>query len=93
MKPLIFVLCFLAAVTRLSAQTSAWQPSPGHTLDDFFNLTAIRVDWKSSEQVWRAAGRAFQSYVNRRNRKKEELPRRVLADFLLALTLPCIAVV
>ena len=52
-------------------------------LDDFFNLTAIRVDWESSEQVWRAAGRAFQSYVNRRNRKKEELPRRILADFFI----------
>jgi len=52
-------------------------------LDEFFNLTAIRVDWESSEQVWRAAGRAFQSYVNRRNRKKEELPRRILADFFI----------
>jgi acetyl esterase/lipase len=31
MKTFVFALCFLAAVTRLSAQTAAWQPSPGHT--------------------------------------------------------------
>lgn len=52
-------------------------------LDEFFDVTAIHVDWESSEQVWRAAGRAFQSYVNRRNRKKKELPRRILADFFI----------
>jgi predicted nucleic acid-binding protein len=52
-------------------------------LDEFFEVTAIRVDWESSERVWRAAGRAFQSYVKRRNRKKEELPRRILANFFI----------
>ncbi len=52
-------------------------------LDDFFDVTAVRVDWESSEQVWRTAGNAFQSYVQRRNRKKEELPRRILADFFI----------
>jgi acetyl esterase/lipase len=31
MKPLIFVLSVLFAFTGLSAQTPAWQPSPGHT--------------------------------------------------------------
>jgi hypothetical protein len=59
---------------------------PGRTetmLDEFFDVTAIRVDWESSEQLWRMAGQAFQSYVARRNRKKQELPRRILADFLI----------
>jgi acetyl esterase/lipase len=31
MKPFIFALCVVFAFCRLSAQTPAWQPSPGHT--------------------------------------------------------------
>jgi acetyl esterase/lipase len=31
MKPSIFALCVVFAFGRLSAQTPAWQPSPGHT--------------------------------------------------------------
>jgi acetyl esterase/lipase len=31
MKPLIFALCVVLAFGRLSAQTLAWQASPGHT--------------------------------------------------------------
>jgi acetyl esterase/lipase len=31
MKPLIFALCAVIAFGGLSAQTPAWQPSPGHT--------------------------------------------------------------
>ncbi len=59
---------------------------PGCTekmLDEFFGATGIRVEWESSEQIWRTAGRAFQSYVGRRSTKKTELPRRILADFLI----------
>lgn len=59
---------------------------PGRTermLDEFINATAIHVDWEAREGVWRAAGKAFQSYVDRRNRKKEDLPRRILADFFI----------
>ena len=59
---------------------------PGRTenmLDEFLDVTAIRIDWESSEQMWRLAGQTFQSYVARRNRKKAELPRRILADFLI----------
>lgn len=59
---------------------------PGRTenmLDEFFNATAIRIDWETSEQVWRMAGRAFQRYVERRKRSREDLPRRILADFLI----------
>lgn len=52
-------------------------------LDEFFKVTSIRIDWEANERVWRMAGRAFQSYVQRRNRKKEELPRRILADFFI----------
>ena len=59
---------------------------PGRTekmLDEFFHATAIRVDWEAGEQIWRVVGRAFQSYVERRKRGKEELPRRILADFFI----------
>jgi predicted nucleic acid-binding protein len=59
---------------------------PGRTekmLDEFFHATAIRVDWEAGEQIWRVAGRAFQSYVERRKRSKEELPRPILADFFI----------
>ena len=31
MKPLIFALSVVFAFAGLSAQTPAWQPSPGHT--------------------------------------------------------------
>jgi acetyl esterase/lipase len=31
MKPLLFVLCVLSPCGGVSAQTPAWQPSPGHT--------------------------------------------------------------
>ena len=31
MKPLLFALCVCVCVWRSSAQTPAWQPSPGHT--------------------------------------------------------------
>ena len=31
MKPLIFALCVVFAFGGVSAQTTGWQPSPGHT--------------------------------------------------------------
>lgn len=59
---------------------------PGRTegmLDGFFEATRIHVDWEARETIWRAAGKAFQTYVGRRNRKRDELPRRILADFFI----------
>ena len=52
-------------------------------LHEFFHATAIRVDWEAGEQIWGVASRAIQSYVERRKRSKEELPRRILADFFM----------
>ena len=43
-------------------------------LDQFLSVTGIRVDWQSSEEIWRVAGRAFQGYASRRNARKTELP-------------------
>ena len=35
------------------------------------------------EAIWRAAGRAFQSYVGRRRKQRDSGSRRILADFLI----------
>jgi predicted nucleic acid-binding protein len=59
---------------------------PGRTeamLDQFLSITGIRVDWQSSEEIWRVAGRAFQGYASQRDAKRTELPRRIPADFLI----------
>jgi predicted nucleic acid-binding protein len=52
-------------------------------VDQFLEHTGIAVDWATDESIWRVAGRAFQSYANRRRRQKLGGPRRVLADFLI----------
>ena len=52
-------------------------------LDSFFKDTAITVDWNLDETVWRAAGRAFQSYAARRKKQRASGPRRILAEFLI----------
>jgi predicted nucleic acid-binding protein len=59
---------------------------PGRTedmLDEFVATTGILVDWESREKIWRMAGKAFQGYADRRKRKQEDLPRRILADFFI----------
>ena len=61
--------------------------APGRTeefLDRFCEETRIGVEWELSEQVWRAAGLAFQGYAARRKKQKGTEPRRILADFLIA---------
>lgn len=52
-------------------------------LDEFFTIGGIEIDWRFDETVWRAAGFAFQSYVERRLAATGQLPRRILADFLI----------
>jgi len=60
--------------------------APGRSeafLETFFRETGIRIDWQLGEVVWRAAGRAFQTYAARRRKQGESGPRRILADFLI----------
>jgi predicted nucleic acid-binding protein len=60
--------------------------APGRTetfLDLFLAETSIVVDWDLDESVWRAAGRAFQSYAERRRKQRDVGVRRILADFLI----------
>ena len=52
-------------------------------LDQFLKDTGSAVDWSTDESIWRVAGKAFQKYANRRQRKKAGSPRRILADFLI----------
>jgi len=60
--------------------------APGRTesfVAAFFEETGIAIDWELSESVWRSAGRAFQSYAERRRKQRDKGARRILADFLI----------
>src|SRR2546421_12563166 len=52
-------------------------------LDQFLTDTGIAVDWTTDESIWRAAGKPFQRYANRRRKQKSDGPRRTLPDFLI----------
>ncbi|HXP87794.1 MAG TPA: PIN domain-containing protein [Bryobacteraceae bacterium] len=52
-------------------------------VDSFLRDTGIVVEWHVQERIWRAAGRAFQSYAHRRRRDGGSYPRRILADFVI----------
>jgi hypothetical protein len=52
-------------------------------LNSFLDETGIAIDWNLHEAVWRAAGRAFQSYAERRRKLRDSGPRRILAGFLI----------
>lgn len=60
--------------------------APGRSepfLNKFCSETGIVVEFDLSEQIWRAAGRAFQAYAGRRRKQRDPGPRRILADFLI----------
>jgi predicted nucleic acid-binding protein len=60
--------------------------APGRTeafVDAFLEDTSIAVEWDLDEVVWRAAGRAFQRYAERRRKQRNSGTRRILADFMI----------
>ena len=60
--------------------------APGRTetfVSSFLEETGIAIDWDLGEAVWRSAGRAFQSYAERRRKQRDSGARRILADFLI----------
>jgi predicted nucleic acid-binding protein len=60
--------------------------APGRTeafINAFFKNTGIGIDFDLDEAIWRAAGRAFQSYAARRRKQRDAGPRHILADFLI----------
>jgi predicted nucleic acid-binding protein len=52
-------------------------------VDSFLRETGIAIDWELGQGVWRAAGRAFQAYAERRRRQRDSGARRIVADFLI----------
>jgi hypothetical protein len=60
--------------------------APGRTEDFVSSLleeNGIVIDWNLDEAIWRAAGRAFQAYAERRRQQSDHGTRRILADFLI----------
>lgn len=60
--------------------------APGRTetfVGSFFEETGIAIDWDLGESVWHSAGRAFESYSERRRRQRDPGAWRILADFLI----------
>src|ERR1039457_1360657 len=60
--------------------------APGRTeafVDAFLEDTGISVEWNLDEMIWRAAGRAFQRYAERRRKQRHPETRWILADFLI----------
>src|SRR5215471_13182898 len=60
--------------------------APGRTegfLNKFCNETGMSVEFDLDEEIWRAAGGAFQAYAMRRRKQRDPGPRRLLADFLI----------
>ena len=66
--------------------------SPNRTVEfveQFLRDGNIKVDWSSTETVWRTAGLAFQKYAARRRRQKSGDPRRILTDFYIGAHALC----
>jgi predicted nucleic acid-binding protein len=60
--------------------------APGRSeafVSSFLEENGIAIDWNLNEPIWRAAGRAFQAYAERRRRQRDHGTRRLLADFLI----------
>lgn len=60
--------------------------APGRSerfLNQFCKDTGLMVEFDLDEEIWRAAGRAFQAYAGRRRKQRDPGPRRILADFLI----------
>jgi predicted nucleic acid-binding protein len=60
--------------------------APGRTegfVNSLLEENGIVIDWDLHEPVWRAAGRAFQAYPERRRKQGDPGTRGILADFLI----------
>ena len=53
-------------------------------VDGFFLDKSVEVDWEMGRELWRAAGSRYGAYArDRRRRRGDTAPRRILADFLI----------
>lgn len=51
-------------------------------MQDFLDMAQISIVWTMPMEVWELAGRSFGDYA--RQRRSGNLPRRLIADFLIA---------
>jgi predicted nucleic acid-binding protein len=51
-------------------------------MKDFLDMAQISIVWTMPMEVWELAGRSFGGYT--RQRRSGNLPRRLIADFLIA---------
>lgn len=58
-------------------------------INEFLYDAEISVDWASTEEVWRVAGLAFQTYAAGRRRQKADDPRRIPSDFYIGAHALC----
>jgi predicted nucleic acid-binding protein len=65
------------------AELMAAPGRPEAFLTSFLEDTGIGVDWSMDASIWKAAGRSFQLYAERRRRQRDTGVRRILADFLI----------
>lgn len=73
----------LAVSAPVFAELLAFPARTEAFLNSFFTEAGIKIDWTLGEEVWRAAGRAYQTYAARRRSHREGGVRRILADFLI----------
>lgn len=73
----------LVIAAPVFAELLAFPARSANFVDLFLSETGIAVDWQLDEAIWRSAGEAFRRYAQRRRRRREPGPRRILADFLI----------
>jgi predicted nucleic acid-binding protein len=52
-------------------------------VQDFLHTSGIKVEYAFPQELWSIAGERFAQYADRRRIATSNLPRRILADFLL----------
>jgi len=52
-------------------------------VQEFLDETGSRVDFLIEEKVWQRAGSAFAAYAIRRRKSGGDIPKRLLADFII----------
>ena len=73
----------LAIAAVVYAELMAGPQRTDRFINQFCQDAHIEVEWALAEEVWRAAGAAFQSYATRRRRQEGSVARRILADFII----------
>lgn len=65
------------------AELLAFPKATQSFVDGFLSDTGITVDFDLGESVWADAGRRFARYADQRRKLRQEILKRLLADFLI----------